>query len=56
MGKQAFLDSLFQSMLESAREVRLLLGRPSSQATREEALKQVQMLQQAKLEAQATGK
>ena len=56
MGKQAFLDSIYQSMLESAREVRLLLGRPSSHATREQALRQVQMLEQAKLAAQATGK
>ena len=53
MGKQAFLDSIYQSMLESAREVRLLLGRPSSHATREQALRQVQMLEQAKMAAQA---
>lgn len=53
MGKQAFLDSIYQSMQESAREVRLLLGRPSSKATREQALRQVQMLQEAKEAAQA---
>lgn len=35
-------------MQESARQVRSSLGRPSSQATREQALKQVQMLQAAK--------
>lgn len=56
MDEQTFLDSLFQSMQESAREVRLSLGRPSSQATREEALRQVQMLQQAKEAAQAIGR
>ena len=56
MGKQAFLDSIYLSMLESAREVRLLLGRPSSHATREQALRQVAMLQAAKEAAQTTGK
>ncbi len=56
MGKQAFLDSIYQSMQDSARLVRLLLGRPSSHATREQALKQVAMLQAAKEAAQATGK
>lgn len=48
MDEQTFLDSLCQSMQESAREVRLSLGRPSSQATREQALRQVAMLQEAK--------
>jgi len=52
MDRQTFLDTLFQSMQDSAREVRLLLGRPSSRATREQALKQVEMLKAAK-EAQA---
>ena len=56
MGQQAFLDSIYQSMQESARQVRSSLGRPSSQATREQALRQVQMLQAAKEAAQATGK
>ena len=56
MDEQTFLDSLSRSMQESAREVRLSLGRPSSQATREEALRQVQMLQEAKQAAQAIGK
>lgn len=55
MDRQTFLDTLFRSMQDSARQVRLLLGRPSSQATREEALKQVEMLNAAKM-AQATGK
>ena len=55
MERQTFLDRLFQSMLDSARQVRLLLGRPSSQATREQALQQVEMLNAAKM-AQATGK
>ena len=47
MDEQTFLDSLFQSMQESARQLQAM-GRPSSRATREEALRQVQMLQQAK--------
>ena len=54
MGRKVFLDSIFQSMQDSARLVRLLLGRPSSHATREQALKQVEMLNAAKM-AQATG-
>ena len=56
MDEKTFLDTLYRNMLESARRVRLLLGRPSSQATREEALRQVAMLQAAKEAAQATGK
>ena len=56
MERQTFLDSLFQSMRDSARQVRLLLGRPSSRATREQALRQVAMLQAAKEAAQATVK
>ena len=55
MGKQAFLDSIYQSMQDSARLVRLLLGRPSSHATREQAIRQVEILQEAK-EAWAIGK
>ena len=42
------LDLLYQSMQDSAREARLSLGRPSSWATREEALQQVAMLKAAK--------
>ena len=56
MGQKIFLDSIYQSMQDSAREARLLLGRPSSHATREEALQQVAMLQAAKKAAQQTGK
>ncbi len=48
MERQTFIDLLIQSMLDSARQARLLLGRPSSQATREQALRQVEMLQAAK--------
>ena len=55
MERQTFIDSLFQSMRDSARQVRLLLGRPSSRATREQALRQVEMLQAAK-EAQTAGR
>lgn len=47
MDEQTFLDSLFQSMKESARELQAL-GRSTSHATREEALRQVQMLQEAR--------
>lgn len=46
--EQALLDLLCQSMQDSAREIRLSLGRPTSHATREEALQQVEMLQNAK--------
>lgn len=56
MGQQAFLDSIYQSMRDSARQVRYSLGRPSSQTTREQALQQVAMLQAAKEAAQAIGK
>ena len=55
MERQTFIDLLFQSMRDSARQVRLLLGRPSSRATREQALRQVEMLQAAK-EAQTAGR
>ena len=46
--RQTFIDLLFQSMWDSARQVRLLLGRPSSRAMREQALRQVEMHQAAK--------
>ena len=52
---QIFLDLINKSMQASVRQVRLSLGRPSSQATREEALQQVAMLKAAK-EAQQIGK
>ena len=55
MEEQIFLDLINQSMQASVRQVRLSLGRPSSQATREEALQQVAMLKAAK-EAQQTGR
>lgn len=46
--EQTLIDLLYQSMQDSAREIRLSLGRPTSHATREEALRQVEMLQKAK--------
>jgi hypothetical protein len=55
MGQKIFLDSIYQSMQDSAREARISLGRPSSHATRQQALQQVAMLKAAK-EAQQTGK
>ena len=55
MGQKIFLDSIYQSMRDSAREVRLSLGRPSSHATRQQALQQVAMLKAAK-DAQQTGR
>ena len=48
MEPQTFLDLINKSILDSARQVRLSLGRPSSQATLQEALQQVAMLQAAK--------
>ena len=48
MGQKIFLDSIYQSMQDSAKEARLLLGRPSSHATRQQALQQVAMLKAAK--------
>ena len=48
MDPQTFLDLIYKSMQDSARQVRLSLGRPSSQATLQEALQQVAMLQAAK--------
>ena len=55
MEKQILLNSIKRSMQASAVQVRCSLGRTSSATTREQALKQVQMLQQAK-SAQETGK
>ena len=54
MDEKTFLDLLYQSMQDSAREARLSLGRPSSHATRQQALEQVAMLKAAK-EAQQLG-
>lgn len=50
------MDLLYQSMQDSAGEARFLLGRPSSRATREEALQQVAMLKAAKEAAQPIGR
>jgi hypothetical protein len=46
--EQALLERIYQSMQDSARQVRLTTGRPTSSATREEALQQVAMLEIAK--------
>ena len=63
MEEKILLDLLYQSMQDSAREARLSLGRPSSSATREEALptreealQQVAMLKASKEAAQPIGK
>ena len=55
MEEKILMDLLYQSMQDSAREARLSLGRPSSHATRQQALEQVAMLKAAR-EAQQTGK
>ena len=55
MEEQTFLDSIYKSMQVSAQQIRCSLGRTPSRVTREQALKQVAMLQQAKL-AQQIGK
>lgn len=46
--EQTLIDLLYQSMQDSAREIRLSLGQPTSHATREEALQQVEILQNVK--------
>ena len=56
MEEKILMDLFYQSMQDSAREARLSLGRPSSQATREEALQQVAMLKAAKDAAQPIGR
>ena len=48
MEEETFLKLLYQSMRDSAREIRLTTGRPSSHATRQQALEQVAMLKAAK--------
>ena len=48
MEEKIFLELMNKSLLASVRQVRLSLGRPSSRATREEALQQVAMLKAAK--------
>ena len=55
MEEQILLDSIYKSMQVSALQIRCSLGRTPSHATREQALAQVAMLQQAK-QAQQTGK
>ena len=47
MDKQDFLNRIAQSMNESQEESLRSLGRPSSCATREQAIKQVEMLEAA---------
>jgi len=54
MDKQTFLDLINKSIQDSARQARLLLGRPSSRATLQEALQQVAMLEAART-SQAAG-
>ncbi|MBQ6276362.1 MAG: hypothetical protein IJK62_06630 [Bacteroidales bacterium] len=49
------IDSIYQSMQDSAQQVRRSLGRTSYATTLEEALSQVEMLQQAKQAARQTG-
>ena len=56
MEEKILLDLLYQSMQDSAKEARLSLGRPSSWATRTEALQQVAMLNAAKEAAQPIGR
>jgi hypothetical protein len=46
--EKSLVRRIYQSMQESAREIRFSLGRPTSHATREEALQQVEMLQNVK--------
>lgn len=55
MDQQTFLDLINKSIQESARQARLLLGRPSSRATLQEAIRQVAMLEAASI-SQAAGK
>lgn len=50
MEEQTFLDLINKSMQDSAERVQRLTGRKPSCATREEAIKQVAMLQRAKEE------
>ena len=47
MDVKTFLNSIYQSMQESERQMQLL-GRPSMRVLREQALKKVSMLQAAK--------
>ena len=49
MEEQALIELIYQSMEDSARQLQSSLGRSSSHATRDEALKQVEMLNAAKI-------
>lgn len=55
MEKQTLFNSINRSMRVSAAQVRFSSGRKSYATTREKALKQVRMLEQAK-QAHQTGK
>ena len=55
MDEETFLEAIEESIHESARQVQAM-GRPTSSATREQALRQVAMLQAAKEAAQRTGR
>lgn len=55
MERQTLLNSISRSMQASAAQVRCSSGRTSYATTREQALRQVLMLQQAK-DCQQTGK
>lgn len=56
MAKKTLLNSIKQSMQDSAVQVRRSLGRNSYAVTLNQALQQVQMLERAKLHAQRIGK
>ena len=47
--EQTFLDSINRSMQDSARRIQSSLGRPSSRTTRKDALRQVAILQAARV-------
>lgn len=55
MDQQTFLELINKSIQDSARQARLLLGRPSSRATLQEALHQMAMLEAARM-SQTAGK
>lgn len=52
MEEQILLNSIYKSMQDSAVQIRCSLGRTPSRVTREQALRQVAMLQHAKESAQ----
>ena len=55
MAAKILINSIKQSMQDSAVQVRCSLGRTSYATTRKQALQQVQMLEEAK-QSQRTGK